>query len=442
MLIDGLNLVAGSAANNLTIESGDATAQGLETPIAGSVFYRSDISELQLHDGSTWAAIGGGGGVSNPLVIGVEDTTAGVVDIHGDGTGSTVGGQINLHFAADNDTAYNGWQMRARGTDFAMEPIGAGFDFLRLNQSGTEFTIGNLIKSSGGYSFNGSANQLLNMKGQKMNFGGSTSAPDFFFDFGDVSGSNQDLGRMGSSHDGSSEMTSAIRFMGGTDTVNQSDGHIAFDTSPSGSFPSPTERMRLNNDGGLTIGSPTGSSQGAGTINATGLYVDGVAVGGSSGQTFVAGGAISAGVSAVSLPFTAIPAGASEVIVSLVGADISGTDDLILRIGNNTVGIVTSGYESNNTKFSGTSLSVSNNTTGLVLAATPGGTETFTGQIRIQKLSTSTATYSMTGNIGTATTVSYMVAGAVGLASDLTTIELGTSGTNTFSGGSFSVWYI
>ena len=33
------------------------------------------------------------------------------------------------------------------------------------------------------------------------------------------------------------------------------------------------------NDGGVTIGSPTGASQGAGTLNVTGLYVNGVAVG-------------------------------------------------------------------------------------------------------------------------------------------------------------------
>lgn len=37
-----------------------------------------------------------------------------------------------------------------------------------------------------------------------------------------------------------------------------------------------TDRMTLNSDGGLTIGSPTGGSKGAGTLNATGVYDDNV----------------------------------------------------------------------------------------------------------------------------------------------------------------------
>lgn len=41
-------------------------------------------------------------------------------------------------------------------------------------------------------------------------------------------------------------------------------------------------RQTIASDGGVTLGSPTGGSQGSGTLNATGLYVNGVAVGGSS----------------------------------------------------------------------------------------------------------------------------------------------------------------
>lgn len=267
-----------------------------------------------------------GGGVGNPLQVGVEDTTAGVIDVFGNGTGSTQGGKINLHFAADHDAVYNGWLMQARSTDFAMEAIGAGFDYLSLDWGGSHFKIGSLQKTSVGYSFGGSANQLVNVTGQKFTFGGSTTFPDFFFNFPSVSGSNQDLGRIGSSHDSSSEMTSAIRFMGGTDTTNQSDGHIAFDTSPSGTFPAPVERARIHNDGGMTLGSPTGGSQGAGTINATGLYVNGVAAGGGGGggYTLIAhsdgatGETCSFGTAQITLASLAIPADTLAVGDSLI----------------------------------------------------------------------------------------------------------------------------
>lgn len=71
MLQDGLQLVEGSTIDNLTIESGDATAQGLENPTTGSMFFRSDTEELQIHNGTTWAAIGGGGGGS---ITGITST--------------------------------------------------------------------------------------------------------------------------------------------------------------------------------------------------------------------------------------------------------------------------------------------------------------------------------------------------------------------------------
>ncbi len=41
-----------------------------------------------------------------------------------------------------------------------------------------------------------------------------------------------------------------------------------------------TNMLQLNTDGGITVAAPTGGSKGLGTINATGLYVNGVAVGG------------------------------------------------------------------------------------------------------------------------------------------------------------------
>lgn len=65
------------------------------------------------------------------------------------------------------------------------------------------------------------------------------------------------------------------------------DGSLAFSATGSGSY---AERMKIHTDGGVTVGAPTGGSQSVGTINATGLYVNGVSVGASSSDTQTAGG--------------------------------------------------------------------------------------------------------------------------------------------------------
>ena len=46
-----------------------------------------------------------------------------------------------------------------------------------------------------------------------------------------------------------------------------------------------SDAMTIGTDGGITVGSPTGGDKGAGTINATGLYVNGTAVGGGGSGT-------------------------------------------------------------------------------------------------------------------------------------------------------------
>lgn len=66
MIIDGIQLREGSNISNLTVSSGDATAQGLLTPTNGELFYRTDLNQLQAYIGGLWTnvlaagAVGGG----------------------------------------------------------------------------------------------------------------------------------------------------------------------------------------------------------------------------------------------------------------------------------------------------------------------------------------------------------------------------------------------
>lgn len=68
---------------------------------------------------------------------------------------------------------------------------------------------------------------------------------------------------------------------GGTGATTASDARTALGAAASGTN---TDITTLNPAGGLLIGSPTGGVQGAGTINAAGLFVNGVAVGVGSGS--------------------------------------------------------------------------------------------------------------------------------------------------------------
>lgn len=67
MLLDGLQMIEGSSAENLTVKSGTAFPS---LPNAGELFFRTDIDggTLHLYSNTEWvnlAATGGGGGSAN-----------------------------------------------------------------------------------------------------------------------------------------------------------------------------------------------------------------------------------------------------------------------------------------------------------------------------------------------------------------------------------------
>lgn len=67
---------------------------------------------------------------------------------------------------------------------------------------------------------------------------------------------------------------------GGTGSTTAAGARSALGAAASGAN---TDITSLNPTGGLQVGSPTGGAQGTGTINATGIYVNGVAIGSGSG---------------------------------------------------------------------------------------------------------------------------------------------------------------
>lgn len=86
-------------------------------------------------------------------------------------------------------------------------------------------------------------------------------------------GSFIDFGYSPSTEGASSDFTISVGTAGSSRDLNLV---IPSTTGSIQTFTNGTARLVVNNDGGVTIGSPTGGSQGAGTLNATGVYDDGV----------------------------------------------------------------------------------------------------------------------------------------------------------------------
>lgn len=129
----------------------------------------------------------------------------------------------------------------------------------------------------------------------------------------------------------------------------------------------------LTNAAGIQIGAPTAGAQGAGTINATGLFINGVGVGTGSGSVTnvamtvpsflsVTGSPITtSGTLAVSLSGTALP-------VANGGTGQTSYTDGQLLIGNSTGNTLTKA-----TLTAGSGISITNSAGGITITSTAGG---------------------------------------------------------------------
>ena len=157
---------------------------------------------------------------------------------------------------------------------------------------------------------------------------------------------------------------------GGTGSATAGGARTNLGAAASGSN---TDITSLNPTGGLQVGAPTGGAQGDGTINATGLFINGVGVGTGSGSvTSVAmtvpsflsvGGSpvTTSGTLAVSLSGTALP-------VANGGTGQTSFTDGQLLIGNSSGNTLTKA-----TLTAGSGISITNAGGSITIASTAGG---------------------------------------------------------------------
>jgi len=150
--------------------------------------------------------------------------------------------------------------------------------------------------------------------------------------------------------------------------------------------------------------------------------------------------------SQTSVDFTSIPSWVKRVTVMLSGVSLSGTDGIILQLGDSG-GIEITGYVGNifNTYDSGT-INVVAHSTSFLITSSGGGSSAvnlYSGQVILSLLDASTNTWVMNGSTSPTTTSSAariaVFSGSKPLSSTLTQLSIGRTGTNTFDAGTVNL---
>jgi len=149
-----------------------------------------------------------------------------------------------------------------------------------------------------------------------------------------------------------------------------------------------------------------------------------------------------------SVDFTSIPSWVKRVTVMLSGVSLSGTDGIILQLGDSG-GIEITGYVGNrfDTNDAG-AINVAAFSTAFLLTSSGGGSSAgnlYSGQAILSLLDASTNTWVMNGSVSPTTTSSAariaIFSGSKPLSSTLTQLSIGRTGTNTFDAGSVNIMY-
>jgi hypothetical protein len=181
-----------------------------------------------------------------------------------------------------------------------------------------------------------------------------------------------------------------------------------------------TDITSLNPTGGLQIGSPTGGAQGTGTINATGLFINGAAVGTGSGS--VTSVALSGGTTGLTVSGSPITTSGTITLAGTLAVANGGTGSTTASAARTALGAAASGAAT----ASGLTIATSR-----ILGRTTSGTGALEEISIGSGLSLSGGTLSSTAGGGTVTSVA-LSGGTTGLTVSGSPIT--TSGTITLAG--------
>lgn len=152
-------------------------------------------------------------------------------------------------------------------------------------------------------------------------------------------------------------------------------------------------------------------------------------------------GTVQATTSGTTKDFTSIPSWVKRITLMLSGVSMSGTDEILIRLGDSG-GLETTGYDGT-FWYGGSSVNSGTMSNGFqILNNAADGSLIFHGQAIISLLDPSTNTWVATGMFGASNSgTSFQFAGSKSLSATLDRISIVSSGSNTFDAGKVNIIY-
>lgn len=142
-----------------------------------------------------------------------------------------------------------------------------------------------------------------------------------------------------------------------------------------------------------------------------------------------------ASTSGTAIDFTGIPAAAKRITVMMAGVSLSGSDALLIQLGD-AGGFETSSYTSRGSGISGSASTVAS-TAGMIIPA-PGATDNVSGQMVLTRLDGNVWVQSGCFALATATQQN-LTSGTKTLSDELTQLRVTATGSDTFDAGSINI---
>lgn len=139
--------------------------------------------------------------------------------------------------------------------------------------------------------------------------------------------------------------------------------------------------------------------------------------------------------SGTTVDFTGIPAGVKEIVIMFDGVSLSGTDNILVQLGD-AGGFEATGYISN----SGDSASQGASTVGFIVRNTV-ATDTPTGSMLLHLMNAATFQWVQQHGLYRSNASAIAGGGSKSLSAELTQVRITTDGTNTFDAGTINIAY-
>jgi hypothetical protein len=183
----------------------------------------------------------------------------------------------------------------------------------------------------------------------------------------------------------------------------------------------------------------------SGLPTGTSIVAFGTGTGGAGTYTLSAAATadVTAGTSiaVIGQDFYSVPSWVKRITLLCQGVSTTGTSSLMLQLITGTSTFVATGYASNYSTLSASTMATAANTTGVVISTLSTAASVDTAIVTIDNLSGNV--WCVNGNAGTTSgTVTVLSAGSIGLAAALTGIRLTTvAGTDSFDAGLVNILY-